>query len=300
MPHEPGEQGVEVLRVQHHAVMAGAEGPRQLRRAPESGIVGRRPDADRVNLPFAGDRPHRTPQQGALRRPAERHADATGAGHLTLQGGQEQRLGSLRTDLDMLAQARKLAVGPARESAPPNFQIRSRGNRQDSAEAGLPGWRPATELNPLEDVEVGHRVNAVEGEERLVLAGEDDALPIDRVVQRRMTDPVAREQQPPLGAVPTGDREGPGEQRQRLGPDRVDQLEDQRAVVREPRGVACPAAQNSRNFFPVVDGTLEGDRAVLQHVHDAAGPSKPEMDTAPRRPFRRLPASVDQPVTQGA
>ena len=119
--------------------------------------------------------------------------------------------------------------------------------------------------------------NHVECEQRLVLAREDQPLARDREVERRVSHPVASQDEPAAGRVPKGERELAGDLRQPL-------LAVDRPEFRRERGVrrglrmagTMPQAQGE--LLAIVDRAVEGDGPVELSLDRGPGAARAQVE----------------------
>jgi hypothetical protein len=123
--------------------------------------------------------------------------------------------------------------------------------------------------------------------QRLPLAREDELRAVVPVPERLLADPVAREQQRPLLAVPRGDREHAVEARERVRAPLLDRVHGHLGVAVRPE-LVVQALQLAPELAKVVDLAVQDEPQVAASVCDRL--------LAARRVDDREPPETDRDV----
>ena len=177
-----------------------------------------------------------------------------------------------------------------------DLEPRARGHGVDVGQTGRARLDPLGALEHLHRVAVRAGFDRIEGEQRLVLAGEhESAGAIDREVERTVAEPVSpQDQRAPL-RLPQRDRHLPGHELQAVGAKQVQELEQQQAVVgRRRRGAPWPADPFGE-LPAIVQRAVEDQRAVRQGLDLRRAAAHPEIHPARRRPVCPGRPAVRQP-----
>ena len=213
-PHDRRQQRLQV-GLQDLLVMVGLEAPgdeprvRQLvvrrRRAAEAHREGG--DPSRRHLAHAGD--HRARVDAAGEEDAERHVALEPPPHRLahLLSNRGQLLRQRRPSHRRRGAERKLPVATQRESTVGERRRVRRRKLPDLAEDRVRGRRVAEREVVVEGRPVERARDGRMTEERLRLRGEQEQSSPVPVVERLLAQPITREEQPPLGAVPDRERE---------------------------------------------------------------------------------------------
>ena len=118
-------------------------------------------------------------------------------------------------------------------------------------------------------------------------------------MQRRVTETIASQDQGAAGRLPECHRHLARDELEPVGADEVQELEQQQAVVRRPRGRRAVAPHLLGELPPVVYRTIEHQHAVRQRVDVGGAPSHTEVDPSRGRPVRPHRTAVRQPQADG-
>ena len=204
VPDHPGEQARQIVGVEHHGMVDRAQLARHDRRVHQLAIILAVARRKGVDLPIARDRPRARGDHRRVEAAAQRDTDPLVRLRLhpeRLEEALPQARGMTRL-VSVRGTDRDVPEAATSSASLLHLHQRARRHGMHALDAGEAGEDPLGVVDRLEGGAVGDGGNGRNRKQRLVLAGEDQPLAIQREVERGIAHPVAGEDHAAISRVP--------------------------------------------------------------------------------------------------